>query len=172
MDKTSLRWRYGLIGAATLVGYSLVVYFVNPFFLFTGIFSFLPIFIYAAFMAKGALEERKQNNGIISFREAASSGFSIAVVMLLAARLVLYILLLIDADLPNVQREATIDFISNWLVVIIGEQDVERWIIQTQQMNYAPSIRALLWGYMLRLLPSFLLAAIIALIVKSNYQNQ
>ncbi len=83
--------RYGVYGALLVTITMLLTYFINGQWVFT-IYPYISWAIYGYFMYQAAVDDRKDNGGFISFKEAFTSAFVVYAVASLAYPLTYYLL--------------------------------------------------------------------------------
>jgi len=161
--------RYGLLLGLISILLTLVLYFINPEFLFNIVRSG-PLFILTiAFMVLAVLAARKANSGLISFGNAFVVAWLVGIIYTLLSGLFDFVLqTYIDPNLLEVQRQLTVDAMES-MSSILNEEQMEDAIDQAAIAIGKPS--TVLIGLVSSALLSAIPALIIAAILKRNKKN-
>lgn len=158
--------KYGLLAGLGVVVYTLVLYLVNDTLIF-GWASMLGMVIYIACMYKAGVDERSENGGFITFKEALKPTFLTYVIGSLIATIFTYLLFtVIDPGLMDLQNEIAAERIQS-MSGMLGEEGVEEALKRLEEQG-AMKISDTALGYAMMLIFGFVIAAIISAIVKKK----
>lgn len=159
--------KYGLLAGLGVIIYSLVLYLVDDKLLF-GWASILGTVLYLACMYKAGVDEREEQGGFITWKEALKPTFLTYVVGSLLATIFTYLLFnVIDPSLIEIQKGMAIEQMQS-MEGMIGEEGVEEGIKQIEERGTS-GLNDTLIGYAFMLIIGFVFAAIISAIVKRNH---
>lgn len=166
MNNHGLRW--GLIGGLAIVTLYLVLYLIEPKYVF-GVPSYLDWLIIPYILYKAGADERTEQGGYISWVEALKPMFLAFVVSSFIYTAFLFLLYnVIDPGMAEIQREATMEM-ANSFSGFLGEEGMEQMEESLEVADHSFSIPTATFTFFWRLIfPGFVFAAITALFVKKD----
>jgi len=161
-----------LLGAASII-FSLVCYIINPKWMLNGV-AFLGFIIIIYFMYRSAAEERKSNEGYLSFGEALKVTFLTYIIGNLLISIFTYLMFnLIDPSLNDVMREVSIESAEFFMSLVGGEDQVDQVYDQMESQNVQMTFSMVFLNYLVSLIfPGFVFALIISAIMKKTNSNE
>lgn len=167
----SLFW--GTVSAITSIIFTLVVYMINKHYLVSFVVGSISIILALVFPILAVVFFRKENNGLLSFKE----GFVISFVVLAFAAMInsifQYILYnVIDPGLVQMILEETIRK-STELMEKFGssQEDIDKTIESLQEQDISFTPKRLMSNYMLNLLFGAFLSLVISAILRKKPTN-
>ncbi len=156
----------GLTGAAA----TLVCYLINPKWALT-IASWVTTILFIYLMVQ-SVKADKEGQEYTSFGDALKPAFLTYVVANFLFTVFYFVLLnFIAPELQEVQKEVALEFVE-WMTGLLGQQPPEEMIDEIQSRDYTFSISSALLSFASGLIiPGFIVAAIIALIMKDRKPN-
>jgi hypothetical protein len=157
-----------LLGVVSII-FSHISYMINPKWLITGI-AYFGFIIVIYFMYRSAAQERKANEGLLSFGEALKSTFLTYVIGTLISAVYLYLMFnVIDLSLNDVMREVQIDQ-GEMVAKFLGAEDqMENLADELDKQNLQMDLMMVINQYLIGLIfPGFILALVIAAITKKE----
>ena len=97
---------YGLFSGVVIIGYHIGVHFGNKEWLVSPLFFFSVYLVHLPFMMAAGLTFRKNNNGLVEFKQALREVFITFLVGMLIYFMCYYPLFNIDSELPTLQKVA------------------------------------------------------------------
>lgn len=162
--------RYGLFLGLGLVILFGVLYAINPVYMFNtwlelGLFPTMIVV-----MVLAARQTKKDLGGYATFTQLVSPAFAVMVVAQLFSSLFNYVLYnFIDPSLTETLRNFTIESTYNMLSMFgTPEEEIEKAIDAVETQDFSVTLSSTLLGYAVYAIFAFLVAAVIALILRKN----
>ena len=159
----------GLIFGVVSLIFSHVCYMINPKWLMTGV-AYLSIIITIYFMYRSAVEERRNNEGLLSFGDALKSTFLTYIIGTLIGAVYIYLMFnVFDTSLNEVLREISLEQ-GEMVAKFLGAEDQldtlpDELDNQNIQMNFSMIFMQYLVGL---IFPGFILALVISAVTKKE----
>ena len=159
----------GLIFGVVSLIFSHVCYMINPKWLMTGV-AYLSIIITIYFMYRSAVEERRNNEGLLSFGDALKSTFLTYIIGTLISAVYIYLMFnVFDTSLNEVLREISLEQ-GEMVAKFLGAEDQldtlpDELDNQNIQMNFSMIFMQYLVGL---IFPGFILALVISAVTKKE----
>ncbi len=165
MDNHIVKW--GVIGAVGSIIISLILYLVDPKNIFSPI-AWLSWIVYIYAMIKAGQDERTQLDGYMTWGQAIKPTFLTYTLASFLFIVFLFLLgTLIDPGLEDVSREVSMEAIEK-MSGLLGEEGMEAAAEQIREKTFfSIGNMALSFGVGL-ILPGFIFAAIISLIIRKE----
>lgn len=157
----------GLLLAASLVGFGLLLYMVNKAtFLNPTLRIAFTLVIPIFFMRKASIEQRKDQGGFINFSEALQPAYLCFIIGTIAFSVFQFTLMSVDHELVEIQRDIAVESLKS----ISDFADLsEESIANIEEMDtdeLKPNLKSLLMSLAINFIFGFIIGAIIAAIVK------
>lgn len=154
------------LGIASIV-FSHVCYLINPKMLLNGV-AFLGFLIIIFFMYRSAVEERRLNEGMLSFGEALKVTFITFIIGSLISSIYVYLMFNhIDTSLNEVMKEVSLDNAETIANLMGTEDQIELMHDQIESQNIQMSFSMIFLNYLVSLIfPGFVFALVISAITK------
>ena len=152
--------------------FSLICYMINPKWMLNGV-AFLGFLIIIFFMYRSGVEERKKNEGYLSFGEALKVTFLTYIVGTLLSSIYMYLMFnVIDPSLHDVMREVSMDNAEFFAKMLGGEDQLDQVQDQLENQNIEMSLSMVFLNYLVGLIfPGFVFALVISAITKRTDSN-
>jgi Protein of unknown function (DUF4199) len=162
----SLKW--GLIGAAVVIVYSLLMYVIDSSLMVNTWAGLLGIVVMLAVLVLGVKEVRTSQGGFISLSEALFTAFLVYVICSFLSNAFNYVLFnWIDTNLPVLLKEKAIETTVEMMQKFGGsEEDINKVLEQMDKDMDLASASTMLWNFLKGSAFGFVLSFIIALIMK------
>lgn len=161
--------KYGIILGIVSIVYSHISYMINPKWLITGpaYFGFL---LYIYFMYKSAVEERANNEGLLSFGEGLKTTFLTYVIGSLLGSIYVYLMFnFIDTSLDGVMREVQMDQGEFFANLLGAEDQIEDISEVLEQQNIKMNFYTVFMQYLVGLIfPGFVIALVVSASTKKE----
>ncbi|MDF1695583.1 MAG: DUF4199 domain-containing protein [Saprospiraceae bacterium] len=156
------------LGLASTV-YSHVSYMINPKMLLTGV-AYLAFIITIYFMYRAAAQERKLNEGILSFGEALKVTFLTYTIGGLIGAIYIYLMFnVIDPSLNDVMREVSVEQAESVAKFLGAEDQLDSLPDEMEKQNIQMSFSMVFLNYLVSLIfPGFIFALVISAITKKE----
>jgi hypothetical protein len=163
---SSFKW--GGIGAALVVIYSIVLYVINSSLLVNTWAALIGLGVLIFVLVMGVKEVRTAQGGFISLSEALFTAFLIYVIASFLNSVFNYALFnWIDPNLPVILKEKTIETTVEMMQKFgAGEEDINKVLEQMDKDMDLGSASAMFWNFLKGSAFGFIIAFIIALIMK------
>ena len=154
------------LGIASIV-FSHVCYLINPKMLLNGV-AFLGFLIIIFFMYRSAVEERRLNEGMLSFGEALKVTFITFIIGSLISSIYVYLMFNhIDTSLNEVMKEVSLDNAETIANLMGTEDQIELMHDQIESQNIQMSFSMIFLNYLVSLIfPGFVFALVISAVTK------
>lgn len=158
---------HGVLLAGVIVVLGLLMYFLSkPIFLNPTLRFFLSLIIPITFMSRAALEERKSLGGYISFSEALQPAYICLIIGVVAFSIFQYAIMNLDFELLEIQRDIAVESIQALKgFANLSDENVATFEEMTPE-DLKPNFQAFMLGLAKNFILGFIIAAIIAAIVK------
>ena len=159
----------GVFLAISYIAFTQICYHVNPKSIFN-FFQYLAFFLSVFFVYKSAIEEKRRNEGLITFSEALKVTFLTYAIGGVLWAIYYYLLInVIDTSLNDVAREVTLELTEGMVDMMGGEADqLDNLEDQLDEQNMTMSFPIIFMNYLVSLIfPGFILALIISAITKN-----
>lgn len=159
----------GLFLAIASIIFSHVCYMINPKMLLTGV-AYLSFIITIFFMYRAAAEEKKLNEGFLSFSESLKVTFLTYTIGGLFGAIYIYLMFnVFDTSLNDVMREVSIEQAESLAELFGAEDELESLPDQMEQQNIQMSFSMVFLNYLVSLIfPGFIFALVISAITKKE----
>jgi len=159
------------LGLAILV-FSLGCYFYNPKTLINSVALFVYVII-LFFMYRSTSEEKRINEGYLSFGEALKVTFLTYTIGTLIHTIFTYVMFnFIDPSLNELMREVSIESAEFFAELIGNEAEMEQVYDQLEKQDITMSFSVVFFNYLIGLIiPGFIFALIISAITKKVPEN-
>lgn len=119
-------------------------------------------------MYRSAVEERKINEGLISFGEALKVTFITYIIGTLIAAIFMYVMFnLVDPSLNDVMKEVTMETAESVAKLLGGEDQIDHMYDQMENQDIKMTFSTVFINYLFALIvPGFVLSLIISAITK------
>ena len=157
-----------ILGVASII-FAHVCYMINPRWLLTGI-AYLSILITIYFMYRSAIEERRQNEGFLSFGDALKSTFLTFVIGSLFGAIYFYLMFnVIDPSLNDVMREISLEQGEMVAKFLGAEEQLANLPDELENQNIQMNFSLIFMQYLVSLIfPGFILALVISAVTKKE----
>jgi len=163
--------KWGLIAGLSVVAVGLIFYFTNPIKLQSLLFGGIELAVTAICALLAGLERRKAYGGKIDFKTVLQPIFTTFVISLLIGVTFTYVLFnFIDPSLVEQMKQAHIadvrDMKNLYKALGYSESDYNRELKEAETGEYGVTIAGSVINYLQKLIKSFILSAILSLIVR------
>ena len=172
MDNHGVRW--GLIGGVLGTIYVLVLYLINPAYIFYASLSLLGAIVYIYCMRKAGIETRNDLGGYMTWGEAMKPTFITYAISTLVATIFMYVLFMIDDSLPSIQYDTVLET-QQWTMELFGappdaiDQAREQMEKQMGPEQFEPSLVNSIKYYLGGLaIGGFIISAIVSLVIRKK----
>ena len=154
---------YGLLS----IIFSHVCYMIDPKMMLNGV-ALLGFLITIYFMYRSAIEERRKNEGHLSFAEALKVTFLTYVIGSLLGSIYVYLMFNVFApEMNDVMREVSLDNAEFFAKLLGTEDQLDLMHDQIESQNIQMSFSMVFFNYLVRLIfPGFVFALVISAITK------
>lgn len=160
--------RNGLFLAIAYIVFTHISYLINPKSIFN-FFQYLAFFITVFFVYRSAVEEKRRNEGMITFSEALKVTFLTYAIGGVIWAIYYYLLInVIDPSLNDVAREVTLELTEGMVDMMGAEDQLDGLEDQLDEQNMTMTFPLIFMNYLVSLIfPGFILALIISAIIKN-----
>ncbi|GLR16616.1 DUF4199 domain-containing protein [Portibacter lacus] len=157
----------GVLFGLVVVILGMLMYFISkPLFLNPGLRFFLSLAIPIVFISRAALDERKKNGGFISFPEALQPAYICLIIGSVIFTIFQFIIMNADFELLEIQRDIAVESVKSLSgFANLTEENIAAFEEMTAE-DLRPDFQAFLLGLAKNFILGFIIAAIIAAIVK------
>lgn len=157
-----------LLGLVSTI-YSHICYMINPKMLLTGV-AYLSFIITIYFMYRSTADEKKINEGLLSFGEALKVSFLTYVIGGFIGAIYIYLMFnVIDPSLVDVMKEISIEQAETIAKFLGAEDQLENLPDEMDKQNLAMNFSMVLMNYLFSLIfPGFIFALVISAITKKE----
>jgi len=158
--------RFGLLAGIGTIAILLSVYFIDKKLMFSPGIVWSTILFYLIGMTMAATEQRKDQGGFISFKEALRASFVVWLIANAIYHLFNYLQFnFFDPELLIIQKEQSLEMLEQ-NPNLLGEEYMEAMVTNIEQTTY--NLGETIYAYILSLIAGFIIAAIIARIVRRD----
>ncbi len=158
----------GLFMGAILIASSFALYFTDPS-IFINARTWVLLMVLIVLMVKTGLDQRRLQEGVMSFGEAFRSMFMATAIGVFFCTVFEYLLFnFIDPGLIEIQREIALEALDK-MSGFLGEDGYDMALERIEEQDFN-TVGQSVMGYFMRLIaPNALFSALIALIIKRNH---
>lgn len=158
--------RFGILAGIGTIAILLSAYFIEKKLMFNASIVWSTIFFYIIGMTMAAIEQRKDQGGFISFKEALRSSFVVWLIANAMYHLFNYLQFnFFDPELLTIQKEYSLEMLEQ-NPNLFGEEYMEVLVTNIEQTTYGLGVT--IYAYIGSLIGGFLIAAIIARSVRRD----
>ena len=163
--------KYGLILGIVLTFLSIVCYFVDPAYMFY-LRDYFGYAIILYFMYRSILDKKRQNEGILSFKEAVKEGFVTYIIGTFFGVIFIYVMLnYFDPTLYEVMKDVVVQRVEilSGLFSSAEPDHINELSKELDQQDIKLSLPTLFFKYLQKLIfPGFIFAAILSAFLKKE----
>ena len=165
--------RNGVIAGLITVIITLILYFVNPSLILSGVSTALFVVV-IILMVMAGLAVKRSNGGFLSFKDGFLSGFVTFAVYAIISGLFTYILYnFIGTDLADLTKEKTIEWSMKMFEMAgLPEDQMEDAITAIEESDTSMTIGKTVMGMFMNMLMGLIPAAIIGLIIRKKGEER
>ncbi|PWV51880.1 DUF4199 domain-containing protein [Chitinophaga sp. S165] len=165
--------KWGIIAGIVIILAGIVLYLTDQQTLFSLKFNFIQLFICAITGLLAGLEQKKRAGGYIGFKEALQPIFITFVIGTLVGTLFIYIVAnYVDPELPARMKAADIKSIEQMEAEQhpqgVTDADLKDQLTKLKQQDYSLTFVASMLSYLTGLFLDFVLAAILAVVIRKK----
>ncbi len=164
--KDNFAVKFGMLAGLGTIIFLFLFYWIDKKLILSPEIIWSTMFLYLLGMYMAPIEERKLNEGYLDFKTALRASFIVWIVANAIYHCFNYVLYnFLDPEMLNIQKQYVRDNAAN-LEGLMGEENYELFIANIDNMNY--NFATVLMAYLTALIGGFILAAIIARLVRRN----
>ena len=163
----------GIILGIVYLIFSQVCYMINPKWILNGVAFFGYVFV-IIFMYRSAVEEKRKNEGYLSFGEALKVTFVTYIIGTLFYTIYFYLMFnVFDPSLQETMREVSIETAESFAKMLGGgEEQLDMMHEQLESQEIQMTFSVMFLNYLIGLIfPGFVLALVISAITKKVADN-
>ena len=164
--KDNFAIKFGMLAGLGTIIFLFLFYWIDKKLILSPEIIWSTMFLYLLGMYMAPIEERKLNEGYLDFKTALRASFIVWIVANAIYHSFNYILYnFLDTEMLNIQKQYVRDNAAN-LEGLMGTENYELFLANIDNMNY--NFATVLMAYLTALIGGFIIAAIIARIVRRN----